>query len=71
MIVYDPLFPSADAIAHNSATSFGAGSGSIHLDDVACLGTEYRLIDCSYNSIDNCAHFEDAGVTCNTTCMLN
>ena len=43
---------------------FGQGSGPIHLDDVACTGSERRLIDCRYTAIDNCIHFEDAGVRC-------
>ena len=47
---------------------FGEGSGPINMDDVACVGTESRLLDCTYTAIHNCGHSEDAGVTC---CMLN
>ena len=47
-----------------SFSFFGQGSGPIHLDDVRCTGTERRLIDCTYTRIDNCFHFEDAGVRC-------
>ena len=43
---------------------FGQGSGPIHLDDVRCTGSERRLVDCTYTAIDNCIHFEDAGVRC-------
>ena len=43
---------------------FGQGTDPIVLDDVRCTGTESRLIDCPYTAIDNCNHFEDAGVTC-------
>jgi len=43
---------------------FGQGSGPIHLDDVRCTGSERRLVDCTYTPIDNCFHFEDAGVRC-------
>ena len=45
------------------------GTGQIWLDDVNCLGTETRLIDCPANplGIQNCAHNEDAGVSCQTT----
>ena len=46
---------------------FGQGSGPIHLDDVACRGSERRLVDCTYTRIDNCLHFEDAGVRCQGT----
>ena len=51
------------AIAHKNA-SFGQGAGPIHADDFQCVGNESRLLQCTYNSIDNCAHYEDAGVTC-------
>lgn len=53
----------AGARAHIFAF-FGQGSDPILLDDVACAGTESRLLDCSYRSTHNCGHYEDAGVTC-------
>ena len=45
---------------------FGQGTGNIWLDQVACVGTEARLADCSANPIGthDCSHFEDAGVRC-------
>lgn len=45
---------------------YGQGSGPITLDNVACVGTETRLVDCRANAIGvhNCAHTEDAGVIC-------
>lgn len=46
---------------------FGAGRGNIFLDDVACNGTEQRLVDCMASSTHNCIHNEDAGVTCSPT----
>ena len=41
------------------------------MDDLQCVGTEFRLIDCPGRSIgqSDCDHFEDAGVRCTiTTC---
>ena len=42
------------------------GTGQIWLDNVQCRGTESRLIDCPANPLGshNCAHSEDAGVSC-------
>ena len=59
------VFVPTDAVAFGSAR-FGAGSGSIHFDDVGCTGSETRLIDCPRSSTVNCryAHSEDAGVRC-------
>ena len=46
--------------------AFGEGSGPILYDNVACSGTEARLVDCPNAGIGihNCAHADDAGVVC-------
>ena len=44
---------------------FGAGSGPIFMDDISCLGTEARLVDCIHTTQHNCFHYEDASVICN------
>ena len=56
-------FSSFGAIARTQAF-FGAGTGQILLDNVQCGGSEDRLIDCTYITMHNCNHGEDAGVTC-------
>ncbi|XP_065119296.1 scavenger receptor cysteine-rich domain-containing protein DMBT1-like isoform X2 [Paramisgurnus dabryanus] len=54
------------ALGANSEASFGQGSDSIWLDDVACLGSESSLIECKHNGLGShdCGHSEDAGVIC-------
>ena len=65
--LYLKVYPHATsgAIARSRAF-FGQGTGSILLDNVGCIGTETRLVNCQNNGIGNhnCAHSEDAGVTC-------
>lgn len=56
-------FSVLNAVARTNAF-FGAGTGQILLDNVACVGTEDRLTDCQYLTMHNCNHGEDAGVTC-------
>nr|XP_054763719.1 deleted in malignant brain tumors 1 protein-like [Lytechinus pictus] len=47
------------------ASYFGSRSyGSIHMDNVACTGSEQSLIDCPHETIHDCSHLEDAGVIC-------
>ena len=47
-------------------SGFTNGAGQIWLDNVQCIGTETRLIDCPANALGNhnCVHAEDAGVVC-------
>uniref|UniRef100_A0A8B9J8J8 Deleted in malignant brain tumors 1 protein-like n=1 Tax=Astyanax mexicanus TaxID=7994 RepID=A0A8B9J8J8_ASTMX len=53
-----------EAVSVHSSAHFGAGSGQIHLDDVACSGYESSITYCRHASSHNCGHHEDAGVTC-------
>ena len=65
---YLELFEFAGATSQSRA-AYGQGTGSIFLDDVQCAGTENRLLDCTTRTVGthNCAHSEDAGVTCTTS----
>ena len=49
-----------------SRAFFGQGTGQILLDNLGCIGTETRLVDCPHNGIgiENCVHAEDAGLRC-------
>ena len=59
-------FSAVGAIARTQAF-FGAGTGRIFLANVQCIGTEATLSDCQSIRADQCAHIEDAGVTCVAT----
>ncbi|XP_038072278.1 uncharacterized protein LOC119740886 isoform X2 [Patiria miniata] len=60
------------AIEATQGGSFGSGSGPIHLDDVACTGTENNLESCPHGGIGvhNCTHNQDAGITCSPSVRL-
>ena len=61
--------PDATAVVR---AGFGRGSGLIHLDNVACTGSEAALINCIYDPITtDCSHSEDAGVRCSLTRMFS
>ena len=45
---------------------FGQGKGPTWLNDVACVGSESSISDCSHAGwgVENCGHSEDASVIC-------
>ena len=49
---------------------FGAGTGPIYLNDVACTLSASQLLECSSRPIltHNCNHHADAGVGCEGKC---
>ena len=48
---------------------YGSGdSRPIILDDIRCSGSEENILNCSYDSVSNCDHSEDAGVICGAVC---
>ena len=58
-----PTLDDLDAMAFGSAR-FGAGKGSIPMDEVRCTGSEGRLVNCRYTTQHDCSHSEDALVRC-------
>ena len=46
--------------------AFGRGSGPIWLDDVACVGNESSIFNCTHLGIGvhNCGHYSDASAVC-------
>ena len=68
MSLISACFYSSDATSYSGAR-FGQGEGAIYLDELACNGSEYRLVDCAYDGdASDCRHYEDAGVLCSDTC---
>jgi len=51
---------------------YGAGSGTIWLDNVQCSGTETNIANCQHNSwgSHNCGHSEDVSVSCITARLV-
>jgi len=58
-------FETNGVIAYSRA-EFGQGTGDIILDNLRCRGNESNIFDCPHNgeTINDCAHSEDAGVFC-------
>ena len=59
-------FPSASSAPKRAR--YGQGSGPIWMDDVNCHGGEASIMNCAHRGwgIQNCGHYEDASVICNT-----
>ena len=52
-------------VTHYYYSEFGEGTGAIHLDNLWCYGSEYRLKDCHYdNNTEEDSHYEDWSVYC-------
>ena len=47
-----------------SSLNQGSPSTPTWLDNLACNGSEIRLIDCSRATTENCSHDEDVGLFC-------
>ena len=61
------LFENGYIVGSVALTSgFPDGTGQIWLDNVQCVGTETKLIECFSNilGVHNCLHSEDAGIRC-------
>ena len=58
------LFTTVEQIL--DAAVFGAGTGPIWLDELACSGMEIQLLECNFSTIgvQDCSHTQDAGVRC-------
>ena len=54
---------------------FGQGTGLVILENVACVGNESSLLNCTYGAYSDCGHYWDVGVRCDSKfvqykCML-
>ncbi|XP_077986428.1 scavenger receptor cysteine-rich domain-containing protein DMBT1-like isoform X2 [Glandiceps talaboti] len=60
------------ATVHSNAY-FGEGNGTIWLDNLNCVGKESGLSRCTHPrwGYHNCEHYEDVGVSCSDTEVLN
>ena len=49
-----------------TGASYGQGTGQILMNQLQCVGSEARLVDCQKGilSLRSCSHARDAGVRC-------
>ena len=57
-------FPFSVGATALSRAHFGAGSGSIFMNNVACTLFDTQLTSCYHTPYHNCGHSEDASVRC-------
>ena len=55
-------YPGIEAVVAPSV--FGAGGGTILLDDVQCEGVELNITSCRHNTVNNCDNSQDVGIIC-------
>ena len=68
LLIFYVTYPDATAVSN---AHFGRGTGSIFLDNVACVGSEANLTSCVADlDTRDCTHADDAGVTCVPDCEL-
>lgn len=76
--VCDDDFGPEDALVACRQLGFASGSVTapgvqgvdlIHMDDLMCVGSESRLIDCAFPGfgVNNCSHGEDVGLLCSSS----
>ncbi|XP_019859517.1 PREDICTED: muscle, skeletal receptor tyrosine-protein kinase-like [Amphimedon queenslandica] len=71
-VVCRQLGYSTDGAVFLEKAFFGAGNGSILLDDVVCSGSEDTILQCRHSSFGshNCVHDEDVGVHCSESVTI-
>ena len=63
MLVSCNTYPSG--AVHYSYAFYGQGVGPIHVDNLYCLGSEYRVSSCSYdNDTSEDSHSDDWSIRC-------
>jgi hypothetical protein len=64
--VYNVVYQLHTGVSNHGRAHFGQGTGEIWLDEVACRGTEARLVNCRSRRFGshNCDHNDDVGVRC-------